>query len=277
MPLTRSPNAPALRLNRPARPHCRGGASSLLRLSQSAAPRLPTPQRSVIHGDCQPTQFLLADGAAPRLRRTGTPRTARPTPGPAPDTPPSILILTGCGPNDTLFGYAGAYRLEGGGGNDTLTGGAGNDQLMGMGGNDRLDGGAGDDTLSGGEGNDLYRVGRGTGLDVVWDYDETAGNQDVVEFGADIAIDQLWFTRLDGFLEVSVIGTWDRVYVMDWDAGPASQVEQFRTADGHVLQSTQVEGLISAMAAFNPPSGGTTTLSQAYQDALLPVITAAWS
>jgi hypothetical protein len=43
MPLTRSPNAPALRLNRPARPHCRGGASSLLRLSQSAAPRLPTP------------------------------------------------------------------------------------------------------------------------------------------------------------------------------------------------------------------------------------------
>lgn len=39
----RTSNPAAPRLNRPARPHCRGGASSLLRLSQAAAPRLPTP------------------------------------------------------------------------------------------------------------------------------------------------------------------------------------------------------------------------------------------
>jgi hypothetical protein len=41
MPLPRSaPAAPTRRL-RPAGPHCRGGASSLLRLANPATPRLP--------------------------------------------------------------------------------------------------------------------------------------------------------------------------------------------------------------------------------------------
>ena len=43
MSLHRPSNPVASRHQRPARPHCRGGASSLLRLSQPAAPRLPTP------------------------------------------------------------------------------------------------------------------------------------------------------------------------------------------------------------------------------------------
>jgi hypothetical protein len=46
MPLTRSPQASLLsktRLGRPASPHCRGGASSVLRLAQPVAPRLPQP------------------------------------------------------------------------------------------------------------------------------------------------------------------------------------------------------------------------------------------
>jgi len=41
MPLTRSPAAPVTRRLRPAGPHCRGGASSLLRLANPATPRLP--------------------------------------------------------------------------------------------------------------------------------------------------------------------------------------------------------------------------------------------
>lgn len=41
MPLTRSSTAPATRRLRPAGPHCRGGASSLLRLANPATPRLP--------------------------------------------------------------------------------------------------------------------------------------------------------------------------------------------------------------------------------------------
>jgi hypothetical protein len=41
MPQARSQFAPATRRLRPAGPHCHGGASSLLRLSNASAPRLP--------------------------------------------------------------------------------------------------------------------------------------------------------------------------------------------------------------------------------------------
>lgn len=42
MPLTRSAKTFAPRRPRPATPRCRGGASSVLRLTQPAAPRLPS-------------------------------------------------------------------------------------------------------------------------------------------------------------------------------------------------------------------------------------------
>ncbi len=41
MSQNRSQNLPATRRSRPANPHCRGGASSLLRLANPASPRLP--------------------------------------------------------------------------------------------------------------------------------------------------------------------------------------------------------------------------------------------
>jgi len=176
--------------------------------------------------------------------------------------------------SDDVLDFSGTSIL---GSRVVLDGSGGTDVIIGSAGNDTIIGGSGADSMAGGAGNDVYRVGRGSGMDVIWDADETAGNQDVVEFGAGIAIDQLWFQRLDGFLEVSVIGSWDRVYVMDWDTDPASQIEQFRTADGHVLLNTQVDTLISAMAAFDAPSGGTTTLPEAYRAVLAPVIASTWS
>lgn len=42
MPLTRTVKPVTPRRLRPANPSCRGGASSVLRLTQPAAPRLPT-------------------------------------------------------------------------------------------------------------------------------------------------------------------------------------------------------------------------------------------
>ncbi len=176
--------------------------------------------------------------------------------------------------SDDVLDFSGTTLL---GSRIVLDGSGGTDVIFGSAAADTIVGGTGADSLAGGTGDDLYHVGRGTGLDVVWDYDETQGNRDTVEFGAGVGIDQLWFERLDGFLEVRIIGSWDRVYVMDWDTGPASQIEQFRTADGRVLLNTQVDTLIAAMSAFEAPSGGTTTLSDAYREALMPVITAAWS
>jgi hypothetical protein len=42
MPLFRTKNSSSVRRARPASPSCRGGASSLLRLTQAGAQRLPT-------------------------------------------------------------------------------------------------------------------------------------------------------------------------------------------------------------------------------------------
>jgi Ca2+-binding RTX toxin-like protein len=183
--------------------------------------------------------------------------------------------LYGKAGDDTLDGGAGNDTLYGGAGADTLLGGAGNDYLYGDAGDDVLEGGAGTDYLSGGLGNDTYRFGLGDGQDTISDY-ESSANTDQLLFGADIAIDQLWFRHVGSNLEVSVIGTDDKATISNWYSGAAYHIEQFQTADGRTLLDSQVENLVTAMAAFAPPSAGQTTLPQNYQDALNSVIAANW-
>ncbi|MFI3045116.1 calcium-binding protein [Pseudomonas coronafaciens] len=182
---------------------------------------------------------------------------------------------------DSLAGLDGNDELHGLGGNDILSGGSGNDQLYGDAGNDTLTGGAGNDRLSGGRGNDLYQFERGDGQDVIDDFDPDA-NTDVLQFGADIAADQLWFSKNGWDLEVGVIGTADKVTVSNWsfwnsDSWKDSQkIEQFRTADGKVLMGSQVDQLVEAMAAFAPPAAGELKLSDSYQASLDVVIASNW-
>ncbi|RMN99474.1 Hemolysin-type calcium-binding region:hemolysin-type calcium binding related protein [Pseudomonas coronafaciens pv. coronafaciens] len=182
---------------------------------------------------------------------------------------------------DSLAGLDGNDELHGLGGNDILSGGSGNDQLYGDAGNDTLTGGAGNDRLSGGLGNDLYQFERGDGQDVIDDFDPDA-NTDVLQFGADIAADQLWFSKNGWDLEVGVIGTADKVTVSNWsfwssDSWKDSQkIEQFRTADGKVLMGSQVDQLVEAMAAFAPPAAGELKLSDSYQASLDVVIASNW-
>ncbi len=175
--------------------------------------------------------------------------------------------LEGLGGNDTLYGASAA---------DVLDGGDGNDVLYGYGGNDILIGGRGNDTLYGGTGNDTYLFGRGDGQDVIYDYDTTAGNTDRLIFGEDVAADQLWFSRSGSHLQVSVIGSTDRVTIDNWYAGTAYRVEEFHAGDGAILLHNQVEALVSAMAAFSPPAAGETSLSGQYREALDTVIAANW-
>ncbi|MFQ5487598.1 MAG: calcium-binding protein, partial [Gammaproteobacteria bacterium] len=164
--------------------------------------------------------------------------------------------------------------IEGRGGNDTLIGSVGDDVL---------DGGAGNDRLVGAAGSDTYRFGRGYGRDTIDDCDaqhaqsEVYGEtEDRVLFGADIVADQLWFSRTGDDLLVDVIGTGDRLAVAQWYAGATNRVDRFTTADGAYLLDSQVEQLVSAMAAFAPPAMGETALPPVLQDELQPVIAAAW-
>jgi Ca2+-binding RTX toxin-like protein len=179
--------------------------------------------------------------------------------------------IAGTGSSDTLdfssTELVGITQIDGGQGNDAITGSAANDTLVG---------GTGSDRLKGGLGSDTYRIGRGDGIDTVAESDATPGNMDAVEFLAGIAADQIWMRHVGNNLEASVIGSADRLIVENWYLGSQYHIEQFRTGDGRLLLDSQVENLVQAMAAFAPPSAGQTTLPQAYQDALAPVIAANW-
>jgi Ca2+-binding RTX toxin-like protein len=186
-------------------------------------------------------------------------------------------VLTGAGGHDTLHGLGGNDILYGSySGHDALFGGTGNDVLNGLHGHDTLHGGTGHDTLDGSWGNDTYQFGRGEGQDRIVESDNTTTGVDTLQLFAGVSREQVWWRKSGSDLEMSLLGTTNKVTVQNWYAGKSSQIEQFRTADGKVLLSTQVDRLVSAMAAFAPPAVGQTTLTAAQQTALVPLIAANW-
>ena len=175
-----------------------------------------------------------------------------------------------------MFNNMMAINGMGNGLDNNLTGNSAANTLTGGAGNDILDGGAGNDTLDGGSGNDTYLFGRGSGQDKVDDFDPAGVATDVMSFGNDIKSEQLWFRQAGSDLEISINGTKDKSTIRNWYAGSAYHVEQFKTTDGKTLLDSQVDALVSAMAAFAPPAAGQTTLPPDYQAALAPVIAANW-
>ncbi|MDR2678699.1 MAG: hypothetical protein LBB51_04590, partial [Zoogloeaceae bacterium] len=156
-----------------------------------------------------------------------------------------------------------------------LEGGEGNDTLYGEAGDDILHGGLGNDRLEGGKGNDEYRFERGEGQDVIYDYDTTKDNADHLVFGPDIAADQLWFRKSGSNLEISVIGTTDKVTLNNWYTGSsgAYRVESFRTNDA-ILTEAHVQTLVDAMAGYAQPQ--TVELSDTGYADLIQMIGFAW-
>ena len=128
----------------------------------------------------------------------------------------------------------------------------------------------------GGIGNDTYWLGRSFGFDSVTENDTIVGNTDVARFDTGIATGQLWFVKSGNKLDVSIIGTTDKLTMSNWYLVDQYHVEQFKTSDGKTLLDSQVQNLMSAMAAFSPPAVGQTTLSARYSASLNPVIAADW-
>lgn len=193
------------------------------------------------------------------------------------DTVESSVTLT-LGTNLENLVLTGSAALNGTGNalNNRLQGNAGVNSLTGAAGNDTLDGQGGNDSLTGGVGNDTYVLGRGYGADTVVESDTTAGNTDVAQFASGIATDQLWFTKAANNLEVSIIGTSDKLIIKDWYVGAGNHVEQFKTSDGKTLLDSQVQNLVNAMASFAPPAAGQTSLPTNYHSSLDTVIAANW-
>ncbi len=131
-------------------------------------------------------------------------------------------------------------------------------------------------TLTGGSGNDIYQFGRGGGADIIVDTDSTAGNADLLTLDAGIAYDQLWFKHVGTALEVSVIGTSDKVTINNWYSSANNHVERIQTADGHYLIDTQIEQLVQAMAGMTGPGAGQTSLTTTQHQQLDTVFASTW-
>lgn len=179
--------------------------------------------------------------------------------------------LWGGGGNDELDGGAGADILIGGLGNDkywvdssddlvaegllegtdtvyasvsyaladnierlTLTG-SDNINAIGNAGNNRLEGNVGNNILFGGLGNDTYVWGRGSGQDIIVNFDAGKPSGDTVQLGADIAEADLGVDRQGNDLILSINGTSDQLTVANYfeNAGKgANALEKIRFADG---------------------------------------------
>lgn len=158
-------------------------------------------------------------------------------------------------------------------GNLSLTGNTVANTLTGNQGNNRLDGGLGNDLLMGAAGNDTYVLRRGDGQDTIV---ETEG-ADLLQLGSDINASQVWLRQINNDLEVSVIGTTDRMLIQGWYSDAATHVEQIKSGNGRTLTDSNIQNLVNAMASLNPPALGQTTLSTAYQSQLNAVIVANWT
>jgi Ca2+-binding RTX toxin-like protein len=220
---------------------------------------------------------VLTGGAGNDTYVVGTGDTTTEAAGAGTDTVQSAIAWTLAANVENLT-LTGTTAINGTGNtlDNVLTGNSGANTLTGNAGNDTLDGKAGADSLAGGKGNDTYKLGRGYGADTITENDATAGNTDVARFEAGITKDQLWFVKTGNNLQVSIIGTSDKLTLTNWYLGSQYHVEQFKTSDGKTLLDSQVQNLVSAMAGFAPPAAGQTTLSASYAASLSPVMAANW-
>ncbi|WP_162551116.1 calcium-binding protein [Paenibacillus tepidiphilus] len=163
-------------------------------------------------------------------------------------------VFWGMAGDDTISGNGGADILFGDGGNDTLyggelgdklVGGTGDDRLYGGSGSDVLDGGAGNDTLYGGDssdtsyqrgnGDDIYMFGRGSGQDIIIDYDGTEGNADRIKLGEHVLPGEVSLRRSGNNLELAISGSGDKLVVTNYfEASGKYVIEAIQFADGTV-------------------------------------------
>ncbi|MDX1695294.1 MAG: calcium-binding protein, partial [Ketobacteraceae bacterium] len=159
--------------------------------------------------------------------------------------------------------------------NDTLEGGNGRDYLYGGNGDDILRGGAGNgDYMAGEAGNDTYLFGLGDGNATVYNYDTNSSNIDVAVFEQATAED-LWFSRNGNHLQITLVGTGDQITVSNWYINANYQLDRIE-AGSSVLVNSQVDQLVSAMAAYDVPSGAGDIIPQETRDALQPVLADSW-
>jgi Ca2+-binding RTX toxin-like protein len=134
--------------------------------------------------------------------------------------------------------------------NNYATGNSLNNRIDGNLGDNIINGGAGNDTLNGWLGADTYVQSGNFGVDTI--VDNNSASVDKLLFDS-ASYNQLWFKQVGVSLEVSVVGTSNKVTVQDWFANAGNQLEQtYDAGAGHILQANKVAGLVAAMSGFAP-------------------------
>lgn len=188
--------------------------------------------------------------------------------------------------NDILIGGRGRDQLYGAGGNDHIAGGRGRDQLYGGAGNDTLKGGKGADHLYGGSGNDVYVGGRGDDtyhFEAGGGYDKIkngsvdyASETDVLSLEGFASENDVWFTRTNNHLDIFLLGSEDQVRVKNWYKDDKFKIDEVELG-ARSIDTEGIESLVSAMASFGAPSGGSINLSSEDQQQVNSTIAAVWN
>ncbi len=124
----------------------------------------------------------------------------------------------------------------------TLTGSA-NINAIGNAGNNRLEGNTGNNILFGGLGNDTYVFGRGSGHDIIANFDAGKPSGDMVQLGAGIVDADISLLRQGDDLVLSINGSPDQLTVASYfeNGGKgANALEKIRFADGSSLNHAAV-------------------------------------
>ncbi len=191
-------------------------------------------------------------------------------------------LLYGGDGADILYGDARSIAAGGQGGRDALKGGSGDDRLYGDGetgaglatggGADTLDGGAGNDQLWGGGGDDRFLFNGLSGGDIIWDFGQSPGDNDVIDLRGTEAGDptngQLQVYYVDGNAILEFNG--GRIAVMGVTHLDDSDVlVAYRNGGQSPFESAPADPRIALMvqeiAAFGAPGAIETRLSRSVE------------
>jgi Ca2+-binding RTX toxin-like protein len=164
--------------------------------------------------------------------------------------------VSGTADGDTIIASSGADLIDGGAGDDWLQGNSGNDYLMG------------------GEGADTYYFASGDGRDSINNLSR-GSDADTLQFADGVDESDLWFSRDGDDLLADFRNSSDQVRVQGWYSGSTQQLDSIRTDDA-VISATQIEQLVSAMAAFGAPVDGEIVLTAAEEQQIQATIANTW-
>ena len=122
---------------------------------------------------------------------------------------------------------------------------------------------------------DRYLFSVGDGQDRITDYSTASGEIDHIVFDNTLSANDFWFARNGNDLDIYTIGADDKVSITNWYSNGYYQIESIEVGNA-VLMNTQVDQLVSAMAAYDSPQGAGSVVPQAVQDELAPVIAQTW-